>query len=163
MLSANTWPTTDVFTIIILVIILIKEFQIDANRLPRRLQGRCHVNCGVHSVAFSDVRNRTIVGTVPSSAPCGTGVETVKTLSTVVDCFKPLQRRRGRPGHRWCCASPRELWLSVIAVIIRCYLITTALVMLYQTISLVTETVDSSQLWLLGMEYPTLVIIQLLD
>ena len=63
-----------------------KEFHSDANRLPRRLQGRCHVSCGVQSVAFSDVHHRTIVETVPTSALFGTGAYTVRTLLKTVDC-----------------------------------------------------------------------------
>jgi len=53
------------------IIIIINEFQSDAYWL----QGRCHVRCDFHSVAFSDVRRRMIVGTVPSSALFGTEVD----------------------------------------------------------------------------------------
>jgi len=66
-------------------IIIMVEFQRDVNRLPGRLQDRCHVSCDVHSVAFSDVRHRAIVGTVPSSVLLGTEAETVKALRTVLD------------------------------------------------------------------------------
>jgi len=39
-----------------MVIIIMNEFQSNANRLLGRLHGHCHVSCDVHWVAFSDVQ-----------------------------------------------------------------------------------------------------------
>ena len=39
----------------------------------------------------------------------------MRTLSTAVDCTRPLQQRRGRPGHRWCCALTVEYAMATLA------------------------------------------------
>jgi len=48
------------------------------------------------------VRSTTLFGTEAYT-------EREKTLSVVVDCSARLRQRRGRPVHRWCCASTVNL------------------------------------------------------
>jgi len=83
---------------VIIIIIIMNEFHCDANRLPRRLQGRCHV-----VTMYSDVRRHTIVGTVLSSVLFWIAAETTTTWSTTADCSRPSQLRRGRPGRQMSC------------------------------------------------------------
>jgi len=59
----------------IIIIIIINECQCGANRLLRRLQGRCHAIVAIITLKISDVRRQTIDGTVPSSAPFWTEEE----------------------------------------------------------------------------------------
>jgi len=46
--------------IVIIIIIIINECQCGANRLPRRLQGRCHAIVAIYTLKISDVRRQTI-------------------------------------------------------------------------------------------------------
>jgi len=63
----------------VIIIIIINECQCGANRLPRRLQGRCHAIVAIYTLKISDVRRQTIDGTVLSSAPFRTEEETATT------------------------------------------------------------------------------------
>ena len=77
----------------LIIIIIMHEFQSDANRLPRRLQGRCHVSCGVHPAASPhDRRNSSVFSALRNWSRDG---------EDVIDGGRPFQTFAAVTGKAW--------------------------------------------------------------